>query len=92
MVCHRSVNYVKKNCNCAYYKEVNWVDPYCFEWIESNPLFCFLSGGSEGKFCPDAVKYEEGDIYWTKNKAICEKVLALLKCIVTVIIMNRLIG
>ena len=61
------------NCTCEYRPEVDLVGPFCSEWVVGKPPFCYLSGGDEGKFCPDAIKAESGDFYWTESKTICAR-------------------
>ena len=49
-----------------------FVGNYCGNW-DSDGYWCYLSGGSEGKECPGAVKSSSttGDFYWTKDENIC---------------------
>ena len=60
-------------CKCAYRSEVDDVGPYCSTWIEGDLPFCYLSGGSDGRLCPGAVKHSSGDFYWTEDTTVCEK-------------------
>ena len=64
---------VGDNCTCEYQPEVDWVGPFCSEWVLGDPPFCYLSGGADGKFCPEAVKSGSGHFYWTKHESICAK-------------------
>ena len=77
------------NCTCEYRPEDDVVGPFCSDWIHDYPPFCYLSGGLEGKFCPDAIKSEGGNFYWTENKTVCEKSSGYVEKIVNVTIMVR---
>ena len=72
-VCNRSRNYINNNCNCSQYNEVDWVGPYCSDWIEGDSPFCFLSNRNVGKFCPGAVQGAIDDLYWTEDDMVCNR-------------------
>ena len=72
-ICGKSSNYTVENCNCLQYQEIDNVGPYCAKWNDGYPLYCFLEGGSKGRFCPEASHYKEYDFYWTKDKSVCER-------------------
>ena len=67
-VCQRSKSFILKNCKCGHY---NRIGPFCANWIANEPPFCFLSGGSDSKFCPGAVQLETENIYMTEDGEIC---------------------
>ena len=33
-VCEKSRFYVNDNCNCQYYDAIEWIGPYCHNWID----------------------------------------------------------
>ena len=72
-ICERSSNFSVNYCNCANYELVDWVGPYCAKWIDTDPPFCYLAGGSLGQFCPGAVQYGDEDLYWTEDKDVCNR-------------------
>ena len=63
--------YAKHNCTCEFKPEAAFVGPYCAEWVANERPFCYLYG-IEGQFCPDAIKSELGDFYWTENEKVCK--------------------
>ena len=65
MVCESSRGFVEKNCNCSHYDEVDWVGPYCSEWIDGDNPLCFLEGQFVGGFCPGVIKGGNKSLYWT---------------------------
>ena len=60
-------------CICVYCPEDPSVGPYCAEWYLDFPPFCYLSGASNGSFCPGAVMSELGDFYWSEDSTVCAK-------------------
>ena len=54
-------------------RRVDWVGPYCGHWIEDEPPFCILSGGSNASTCPGAVQWGNESLYWTGVDEICER-------------------
>ena len=61
------------NCSCSHYPEVDWVGPYCSDWVPEEPPFCLLSGGPLGKACPGAVQMENASLYMTTDEKVCER-------------------
>ena len=73
-VCNGSSNYIDENCRCGYYAEYYTIGPYCSKWIETDPPFCILAGGSKGKFCPGAVPVTgNNSLYWSDDDEVCSR-------------------
>ena len=72
-VCKKSRGYIEENCVCGFYNEIDWLGPFCAKWLPQGPQFCFLSGGLEGRFCPEAWKYGNESIYWTEDEGACNR-------------------
>ena len=49
------------------------VEAYCAKWTwEYDYEWCYITGGSEGKTCQEAVKSGKGEFYWSKHYAVCK--------------------
>ena len=71
-ICNRS-SPILENCTCEFRPKVDFVGPYCSNWIRDDPPFCILSGGKGGRFCPGAAQWGNGSFYWTKDNATCAR-------------------
>ena len=73
-ICEKSyTSYTLQNCKCGFYPDYDFVGPYCAEWIEEDPPFCFLASGHDSRYCPGAVQWGDENLYWTEDKDICKK-------------------
>ena len=72
-VCQRSRNYTIQNCECGFYDDLYWIGPFCGIWYTDDISFCMLSGGARGRFCPGAIQWDDADLYWTEDEAICKR-------------------
>ena len=72
-VCKRASKSLIQNCHCTHYRDFDQIGPYCSKWVYSTTPFCLLSGGSDARFCPDALKFRNNTLYLTSNKGICKR-------------------